>query len=77
MFTFTKDFNCCKTVHCKNFALENSADYIQKSRQLGYLSIACTSCGSYPPWINNELVEHIINEKIEVRIGYCNDFVWG
>jgi len=67
MFTFTKDFNCCKTVHCKNFALENSADYIQKSRQLGYLSIACTACGSYPPWINNELVEHIINEKLEAN----------
>jgi len=64
MFTFTKDFNCCKTVHCKNFALANSADYIQKSRQLGYLSIACTSCGSYPPWINNALVEQIINEKL-------------
>jgi len=67
MFTFTKDFNCCKTVHCKNFALANSADYIQKSRQLGYLSIACTLCGSYPPWINNALVEHIINEKLELN----------
>ncbi|MFT6928151.1 MAG: hypothetical protein ACJAZP_003801 [Psychromonas sp.] len=67
MFTFTKDFNCCKTVHCQNFAVENSADYIQKSWQLGYLSIACTSCGSYPPWVNNKLVEQIINEKLEVN----------
>jgi hypothetical protein len=67
MFTFTKDFNCCKTVHCKNFAVANSADYIQKSRQLGYLSIACTLCGSYPPWVNNELIEHIIAEKLELN----------
>lgn len=67
MFTFTKDFNCCKTVHCENFAVADSADYIQKSRQLGYLSIACTLCGSYPPWVNNKLVEHIINEKLEVN----------
>ncbi|PKH01923.1 hypothetical protein CXF72_14680, partial [Psychromonas sp. MB-3u-54] len=67
MFTFTKDFNCCKTVHCENFAVAESADYIQKSRQLGYLSIGCKLCGSYPPWINNKLVAKIVNEKLEVN----------
>ncbi|ABM04565.1 hypothetical protein Ping_2860 [Psychromonas ingrahamii 37] len=67
MFTFTKDFNCCKTVHCENFAVINSADYIQKSRQLGYLSTGCKLCGSYPPWVNNKLVEKIINEKLELN----------
>ncbi|MFT6141536.1 MAG: transposase-like protein [Psychromonas sp.] len=67
MLTFTKDFNCCKTVHCENFAVVNSTDYIQKSRRLGYLSIGCKLCGSYPPWVNNELVEQITNEKNEVN----------
>jgi hypothetical protein len=67
MLTFTKDFNCCKTVHCENFAVVNSTDYIQNCRQLGYLSIGCKLCGSYPPWVNNELVGQIINEKIEVN----------
>lgn len=67
MLTFTEDFNCCKTVHCDNFAVTNSADYIQQTRQLGYLSIGCKLCGSYPPWVNNELVAQIINEKLEVN----------
>ena len=67
MFSFTKDFNCCKTVHCENFAVTDSTDYIQKSRRLGYLSIGCKLCGSYPPWVNNDLVEQVINEKIEVN----------
>ena len=67
MFTFTRDFNCCKTVHCKNFAVADSADYIQQSRQLGYLSIACKLCGSYPPWVDNVLIEQLLKEKLEVH----------
>ena len=52
-----EDFNCCKTVHCKNFARANSVDYIVQSWRLGYLSIYCKVCGSSPPWIDNELVD--------------------
>ncbi|WP_372880537.1 hypothetical protein [Psychromonas sp.] len=67
MFSFTKDFNCCKTVRCKNFAVADSADYIPQSWRLGYLSIACKSCGSYPPWVNNEQVKQLLAEKLEVH----------
>ncbi|MGB5443973.1 MAG: hypothetical protein WBM99_00590, partial [Psychromonas sp.] len=67
MFTFTKDFNCCKTVHCKNFAVADSADYIAQSWRLGYLSTACKLCGSHPPWVDNELVAQLLKEKLEVH----------
>ncbi|MGB5444526.1 MAG: hypothetical protein WBM99_03380, partial [Psychromonas sp.] len=66
MFTFTKDFNCCKTVHCKNFAVADSADYIAQSWRLGYLSIGCKLCGSHPPWVDNELVAQLLKEKLDL-----------
>ena len=64
MYKFVDDFNCCKTVGCKNFAVTNSDDYIQQSKRLGYLSIECKLCGSNPPWINNAVVEKILQEKL-------------
>jgi hypothetical protein len=67
MFKFTDDFNCCKTVSCKNFAVINSDDYIQHSKRLGYLSIECKLCGSNPPWINNAVVEKILQEKLKFQ----------
>lgn len=65
MLRFTQDFNCCKTVGCKNFGLSNSDSYIQKSERLGYLSTQCKLCGSNPPWVNNELVKKVLSEKLE------------
>jgi len=67
MFKFANNFNCCKAVHCKNFGVLNSEDYIQKSTRLGYLSIECKLCGSNPPWINNELVANILKEKADLQ----------
>jgi hypothetical protein len=67
MFRFTRDFNCCKTVHCKNFALANSDDYIAQSWRLGYLSIHCKECGSSPPWVDNVLVEQLLNEQLAIH----------
>ncbi len=75
MFKFTNNFNCCKAVHCKNFGVLNSKDYIHKSTKLGYLSIECKLCGSNPPWINNELVANIIKEKLDIhfsaKLNHC------
>ena len=67
MFKFTNNFNCCKAVHCKNFGVLSSKDYIQKSTKLGYLSIECKLCGSNPPWVNNELVANILKEKADLQ----------
>lgn len=64
MFDIRKDFNCCKTISCKNFGVNGSEDYVYKSRRLGYLSVECKACGSNPPWINNELIENIQKEKL-------------
>ena len=69
MIKFREDFNCCKTVGCKNFGVVNSPDYIYKSRRLGYLSIECKACGSNPPWINNALANNILREKVEFQFG--------
>ncbi|WP_028862392.1 hypothetical protein [Psychromonas aquimarina] len=75
MFKFANNFNCCKAVHCRNFGVLNSQDYIHKSTRLGYLSTACKSCGSNPPWVNNELVANIIKEKLEIhfsaKLNHC------
>ncbi len=65
MVTFRKDFNCCKTVACKNFGVLDSEDYIYKSQRLGYWSTECKACGSHPPWINNALVKELLKEKLE------------
>jgi hypothetical protein len=67
MLKFTKDFNCCKTVSCKNFGVSGSDSYIQKSERLGYLSTECKLCGSNPPWINNELVKQVLDEKLKKK----------
>ncbi|WP_019616557.1 hypothetical protein [Psychromonas ossibalaenae] len=67
MFKFRTDFNCCKTVNCENFGVIKSDDYIPQSRRLGYLSIECKLCGSNCPWINNELVNGIVKEKLEFQ----------
>lgn len=69
MIKFRKNFNCCKTVGCKNFGKLESADYIYKSRRLGYLSIECKACGSNPPWINNRLVDNVLQEKLDLQLG--------
>lgn len=75
MFNMKKDFNCCKTVSCKNFGIVGSDDYIYKSKRLGYLSIECRACGSNPPWINNQLIENILKEKLAFhfarKISHC------
>lgn len=64
MLRFTKDYNCCKTVGCANFGVAESVSYIQKSERLGYLSTECQLCGSNAPWINNELVQQVLDEKL-------------
>lgn len=69
MLRFTKDFNCCKTVSCKNFGITESDTYIQKSERLGYLSTECKLCGSNPPWINNALVKKVLAEKLQLHFG--------
>jgi transposase-like protein len=69
MIEFRKNFNCCKTIACKNFGVVDSEDYIHKSRRLGYLSIECKACGSNPPWINNQLVSKLLQEKLESQFG--------
>jgi len=69
MVEFRQNFNCCKTVGCKNFGVIDSPDYIYKSRRLGYLSIECKACGSNPPWINNRLVNDLLQEKLELQFG--------
>ncbi|WP_413693777.1 hypothetical protein [Psychromonas sp. KJ10-2] len=75
MFDIRKDFNCCKTVSCKNFGVENSEDYVYQSKRLGYLSIECKAYGSNPPWINNQLIENILKEKLDFhfarKITHC------
>ncbi len=38
---------------------------IQRSERLGYLSTECKLCGSNPPWINNDLIEEVLSEKLE------------
>jgi hypothetical protein len=70
MLKFLKDFNCCKTVECKNFGVSQSESYILQSERLGYLSIECKLCGSNPPWINNELVEEVLSEKLEQQFSH-------
>ncbi|MEG3755346.1 hypothetical protein [Psychromonas arctica] len=69
MFDIRKDFNCCKTVSCRNFGVANSEDYVYQSKRLGYLSIECKACGSNPPWINNQLIENILKEKLDFHFG--------
>lgn len=64
MLRFTKDYNCCKTIGCDNFGVPGSDSYIQQSERLGYLSTECRLCGSNAPWINNELVQQVLNEKL-------------
>lgn len=64
MLRFTKDYNCCKTVGCANFGIAESDSYIQQSERLGYLSTECKLCGSNPPWINNKLVQQVLDEKL-------------
>ena len=65
MIKFRKNFNCCKSVACENFGVSESDTYIHKSERLGYLSVECTLCGSNPPWINNDLVAKVLEEKLE------------
>ena len=69
MLKFRRNFNCCKTVACKNFGVIKSDSYIYESRRLGYLSIECKICGSNPPWINNALVSKVLKEKLEYHFG--------
>ena len=69
MVTFRKNFNCCKTVCCKNFGVVDSEDYIYKSERLGYRSTECKACGSNPPWIKNSLVNKVLKEKLEFQFG--------
>jgi len=75
MFSLRKDFNCCKTVSCRNFGVVESEDYIYKSKRLGFLSLECKACGSNPPWVNNELIANLIEEKLSFhfsrKITHC------
>lgn len=77
MFNIRKDFNCCKTVGCKNFGINESSDYVYKSKRFGYVSVQCKACGSNPPWINNPLIEEILKEKLSFhfarKISYCRN----
>ena len=77
MFELRDDFNCCKTVSCRNFGVVKSSDYIYKSRRLGFLSLECTACGSNPPWVNNELINSLIKEKLSFhfarKISHCRN----
>lgn len=70
MLKFRKDFNCCKTVPCDNFGISDSDSYIHKSERLGYLSVECTLCGSNPPWINNDLVQQVLAEKLAKQFAH-------
>ncbi|WP_413700014.1 hypothetical protein ACLKMH_22365 [Psychromonas sp. KJ10-10] len=65
MLKFTKDYNCCKTVGHENFGVTDSESYIQQSERLGYVSTECQLCGSNAPWINNELVQQVLEEKLD------------
>ena len=69
MAVFRKDFNCCKTIGCKNFGVVNSKDYIYKSERLGFWSTECKACGSNPPWIKNTLVNSVFEEKLAFHFG--------
>ena len=69
MLKFREDFNCCKTVSCKNFGVLNSPDYIYKSERLGYWSTECKACGSNSPWIKNTLVNSVFKEKFAFYFG--------
>ena len=69
MIKFREDYNCCKTVACKNFGVVGSEDYIYKSERLGYWSTECKACGSNPPWIKNSLVNNVLKEKLEFQFG--------
>lgn len=69
MVTFRKNFNCCKTVGCKNFGVVNSVDYIEKSERLGFWSTECKACGSNSPWIKNTLVNRVFEEKLALSFG--------
>ena len=80
MAVFRKDFNCCKTVYCKNFGVVESEDYVYKSERLGYWATECKACGSHPPWIKNTVVNRVFDEKLAHQFGrkltgcpYCND----
>jgi hypothetical protein len=69
MADFRKDFNCCKTVSCKNFGVVESEDYVYKSERLGYWATECKACGSHPPWIKNKLVNSVFDEKLAYQFG--------
>lgn len=75
MLELRDDFNCCKTVGCKNFGVSKSDDYIYKSKRLGYLSLECTACGSNSPWVNSELVKNLVKEQLDFyfarKITHC------
>ena len=80
MAVFRKDFNCCKTVLCKNFGIIESDDYVYKSERLGYWATECKACGSHPPWIKNAVVNVVFDEKFTHQFGRkltgcpkCND----
>ncbi|WP_435236646.1 hypothetical protein ACR30L_03435 [Psychromonas sp. PT13] len=80
MAVFRKNFNCCKTVSCKNFGVIESDDYVYKSERLGYWATECRACGSHPPWIKNTVVNAVFDEKFAYQFGrkltgcpQCND----
>lgn len=57
------DLNCCKSWGCENFGLPGQPDYEQLSHHLGYPALHCKKCGSYPPRIDNTVVEQLCQEK--------------
>ncbi|MGY5452182.1 hypothetical protein ACVFI8_14745 [Agarivorans sp. MS3-6] len=60
---FRLHYNCCKNCRCQNFGLVESADYLAESFQLGYPALHCKACGSYPPLVDSESVNRIIDER--------------
>ncbi len=54
---------------CANLGKTGNVEYSYKSERLGYVSTGCALCGSYSPWINNDLVSQVLKEKIQLHFG--------
>lgn len=62
MRVFREEFNCCKSFGCENLGLTESPDY-SLSHQLGYPALHCQSCGSYPPLVDNQTINQLVQHK--------------
>lgn len=65
------NLNGCKTIFCSNFGVpfKDNHPTLIKNDNLGFLGVDCKLCGSHSPWVNPDLIEKILTEKITLKFG--------